>query len=574
MAKTNVMVKATALSNAAGRIDYISNPKRQENLVATYSSTSDPTYWHELANHCQQMNAKYGSGKKTEEAREVMGVLDNRFAKMDPQVLAKKISDDLKAITGTENVVAIHWNKTKSSYHYHGVFSECKEINQVKDSAVLTRDTYYDAAGKRSTKKKCVDEATGELLPGCTMLKKGSRKTEGENVRFSAKDSDFSSKTWLMDYKNVVKDMHNEYLKEDKYQVYNAKRDNNDLYLTHQTIGNKIQDESLKEKIREKNKLVKDWNNTVDQLLQHDPYFKRGAAPIIRERRNDVKKFKNDVVEWIRRVKFYLQDFKRTLQKLTDMKKEKAFKQETKDTLQQPQKKKVKYDPEPVLEAFREFYRQTAALYDTRPPIDKKLQKAPEVMQQAMIDLQLANRTIIDLSYRIEKNRLPFGKQKQERENAYKQLPEAQKKAKECFETLKEYGVSEYYQGVKLKPTWLGSDEIEYLNRQVERKSDEFKRKFEHESRFYRPANALEGSSEVQNASQRRFESLCRDFPIEHVEKLRKELEEAVNDQGAYEYTNMQTLNHVRSVLQRELPEPKNENIREKKKMLSQEHEM
>ena len=44
----NSFIQINKLGNLKGRIDYITNPKRQENLYAVYNTTDD-TFWHELA---------------------------------------------------------------------------------------------------------------------------------------------------------------------------------------------------------------------------------------------------------------------------------------------------------------------------------------------------------------------------------------------------------------------------------------------------------------------------------------------------------------------------------------------
>ena len=44
----NSFIQISKLPNLKGRIDYITNPKRQENLYSTYNTTDD-TFWDELA---------------------------------------------------------------------------------------------------------------------------------------------------------------------------------------------------------------------------------------------------------------------------------------------------------------------------------------------------------------------------------------------------------------------------------------------------------------------------------------------------------------------------------------------
>ena len=256
----NVMVKATPLRNVKGRIDYISNPKRQEHLVATYSSTDDPTFWKELAEHCQEQS-KFSKSKKTVEGREHIIMFSNELSQMDPNELAKKVSDKYKERTGTENVVSLHWNKTHTNFHGHVVFSENKEENIVKESTTFDRNTYFDAEGKRSYKKFCRDE-NGELLPGCTFYKKGEQKVVVQ--RFGNKISELARPEWLKLTKFEVSKMQNELLQDERFKVF----EHDGIHIPQQHVGNKIQDEDLKARIESKNKLIQEYNNAADQLIE------------------------------------------------------------------------------------------------------------------------------------------------------------------------------------------------------------------------------------------------------------------------------------------------------------------
>ena len=60
------------LTNVKGRIDYISNPKRQENIVDFYNS-KDMNFWNQLAKENQEQFKITSHAKKNEkpvEARE------------------------------------------------------------------------------------------------------------------------------------------------------------------------------------------------------------------------------------------------------------------------------------------------------------------------------------------------------------------------------------------------------------------------------------------------------------------------------------------------------------------------
>ena len=49
----NSFIQISKLGNLKGCIDYITNPKRQENLYAVYNTTDD-TFWHDLAGNLRK----------------------------------------------------------------------------------------------------------------------------------------------------------------------------------------------------------------------------------------------------------------------------------------------------------------------------------------------------------------------------------------------------------------------------------------------------------------------------------------------------------------------------------------
>lgn len=290
----NVYVKATALSNVNGRIDYITNEKRQEHLVAFYHSTDDETYWTDLSAHCQEQS-KHSKSKKACEGREFVAKLDNQYAELyknNLNELAKRISHELKNLTGTENVVALHWNKSKTNFHYHAVVSENKEINEVSYGAELKRNTYYDQNGKRSTKSKCVDE-NGELLPGCKFYKKGECI---ETVKR------FGSKENIRDYEllNKIKErlatMHNQDLSTDEFKVFK----DDGVHLKQQHVG-KDNSKPIQSEIKQKNQVIKEWNRTVDKAIESGV-----KIDSIKKYRNEFKTIvqTKDFKTWIKQISF------------------------------------------------------------------------------------------------------------------------------------------------------------------------------------------------------------------------------------------------------------------------------
>ena len=64
-------IRQSKLSDVAGRIDYISNPKRQEYLYATYQTEgATPEFWKNLAKENQLDFKASGSAGKCIEGRE------------------------------------------------------------------------------------------------------------------------------------------------------------------------------------------------------------------------------------------------------------------------------------------------------------------------------------------------------------------------------------------------------------------------------------------------------------------------------------------------------------------------
>lgn len=303
----NIYTRATALSNACGRVDYISNPERQEHLEAVHD-TGGKDYWKALANHCRKAAAEAGHSK-TCEAREFMVSLDNSLYSLEPQFLAERISALVKEKTGTENVVALHWNKKANNFHAHIITSENKEVNEVTYGAVLTRDTYFDANGKRSTKSKCVDPQTKELLPGCEMIPKGGRKETYQ--RFGSKTEYIGSKQFLHNLKEDLASLQNELLQEEKFKVFRY----DGLHIPQQHIGKGLP-KDIEDAIKAKNSLVREYNSTVNEILntveKNEPGAKETALNSLKKNRDMMKKY-GGTDKWIYALQVCLEQARKLL---------------------------------------------------------------------------------------------------------------------------------------------------------------------------------------------------------------------------------------------------------------------
>lgn len=166
-------VRQSKLSDVVGRIDYISNPKRQEYLYATYQTEeATPEFWKNLARENQLDFKASGSAGKCIEGREFIIALSESFVQYRANDVIRLFAETFHRRYGGECSAALHHNKAKTNYHIHLVFSERKMLEQ-PEVKIATRNMFYDEQGKhRRTKKEVLDEQ-GNLRAGCRIIPKG-----------------------------------------------------------------------------------------------------------------------------------------------------------------------------------------------------------------------------------------------------------------------------------------------------------------------------------------------------------------------------------------------------------------
>lgn len=247
-------VRQSKLTDVRGRIDYISNPERQENLYATYTTVPDK-YWRDLSRENQEDFSRSGTTGKCIEARELIIALPPSFSMYDPEIVLKDFVDRFKNKYDVECTAALHHNKTRTNLHIHLIYSERKELSE-PEIKIATRTRYYDPNGKHvRTKKEATDEH-GELLPGYKVVKKGEIY---EKHRFEKKNALFKSSAFLDDVKAFMTDLINTHLPEQTQMVVFPK---NSPYLPTKKIGKNNPKEA---EIKENNMIVDKWNEEVLQ---------------------------------------------------------------------------------------------------------------------------------------------------------------------------------------------------------------------------------------------------------------------------------------------------------------------
>lgn len=186
-------IQMSKLSNVKGRIDYISDPKRQEYLYATFSTREDMTFWDALAKECREEFKRFGTEGKCIEARELIIALPEEYTQFDPRQVLQEFTEQFKKRYDVECVSALHHNKTKKNYHIHLIFSERRLLPE-PDIKIASRSVFYDETCKRVRTKKEITGEDGQIRKGCTVIKKGEAY---ESHLFTVKDDAFKNILFL-----------------------------------------------------------------------------------------------------------------------------------------------------------------------------------------------------------------------------------------------------------------------------------------------------------------------------------------------------------------------------------------
>ena len=236
----------------------ISNPKRQEHLYATYSTT-EPDFWKRLSEQAQfdfwKSNQKNG---KCIEARELIIALPETLREHNPKFLLRTFTERFQKKYGVQCVSALHHNKAMTNYHIHLIFADREALEQ-PEIKYAARNMFYDENGRHVRTKKEIQNADKTIRPGCKIIPKG----EAYEVRyFSERQDRFKEKSFLQEVKDMYTDLINECISDekDKLQVF----DKAGPYLPTKKIG---KNNPKAKEIEADNALRKEWNNTVDQVL-------------------------------------------------------------------------------------------------------------------------------------------------------------------------------------------------------------------------------------------------------------------------------------------------------------------
>lgn len=251
-------VQMSKLPDVKGRVDYISNPKRQEHLYATYS-TVEPEFWKYLSEQAQHDFWKSNQpGGKCIEARELIIALPESLQAVDPNLLLQLFVEKFREQYGVQCTAALHHNKTKTNYHIHLIFAD-RDILEKTEVKYAPRNMYFDETGHHVRTKKEVLAEDGSLRPGCRMLPKGDPY---EMNWFSGRKEIFKTRSFAQEAKVMYTDLINQCVprEEDRLTVF----DPSGPYLATKKVG---KNNPMANEIRSDNAVRQEWNQVVDQVL-------------------------------------------------------------------------------------------------------------------------------------------------------------------------------------------------------------------------------------------------------------------------------------------------------------------
>lgn len=178
------------LTNVKGRLKYVSDKDRQENIIDYYNTTDDE-FWKLLAKESQSRHKEVNARGKCCEARELIIGIPHEL-----DVTAKQLCDIFKSKYNVECSCAIHQNNKAGiiNKHCHLIFSERIKLDapEIVEEKRASRTYYYDEKGK-----KCKKAGAVKTVKKGTILQKGSTRY------FSDKNEHFKTQKFVYECKEL-----------------------------------------------------------------------------------------------------------------------------------------------------------------------------------------------------------------------------------------------------------------------------------------------------------------------------------------------------------------------------------
>lgn len=296
----SVYGRVAKISNAVGRSDYITDEKRQEEIVLHKENMQ-----HSWEEHSAFEKAHQKTNVANNEALEVHIALPNKLA--DRPVDLRKICDDMAHEIVGENKdyeYAVHWNHNRTNLHVHILFSE-RENQMDLEPKVYKKDIWHDKdthkLAKANSENAVLVHKNGEVQRD----KEGNIKYQTDI--FKAKDTKFIQSSFVHEKNRIVEKVMKSYGYDLEYQ------DKDSPYLAQKKLYKGASQDYL-EKAKEWNAEVQRYNEGVKQHIEIEPIQLENYRTIKKEVLENVKEVNaeekkitpkaielvHDMADWVR----------------------------------------------------------------------------------------------------------------------------------------------------------------------------------------------------------------------------------------------------------------------------------
>ena len=333
-----VYSRIAKISNAEGRSEYITDEKRQEEIVLHKESMQ-----YSWAEHSSFEKGNQKSNVANNEALEVHIALPNELAEDNRRL--EQVCDDLAHEIVGENKdyeYAVHWNHNRTNLHVHILFSE-RENQMELEPKVYKKDIWQD----KDTHKLAKANSENAVL----VHKKGEvQRDKAGNINyqtdiFKVKDKKFTERWWLHHKNKIVKDTLNKY----GYKLDLHDGIKNNPYLSQKKLYKGASKDYL-DNAKAWNTEVKRYNENVKQHIELEPVqlknyisIKQEVLENVKEANAEEKKITpraielvNDMANWVQQTLMQLKVFiKRKAKKIKTMEKWQQVKDKFGDMFQE-----------------------------------------------------------------------------------------------------------------------------------------------------------------------------------------------------------------------------------------------
>lgn len=372
----SVYGRVTKISNASGRSDYITDERRQEEIVLHKENMK-----YSWVEHSAFEKAHQKTNVLNNEALEVHIALPNSLAQEKEKL--EKICDELSNRIVGENKdyeYAVHWNHNRTNLHVHILFSERE--NQIDlEPKVYKKDIWQDKDTHKLAKANTENAELVHMKGEAQRDKEGNIKYQTEI--FKPKDKKFVERGWVHNKNRIVGMVM-------KSHGYNLEyQDKDSPYLAQKKLYKGASQDYL-EKTKEWNAEVKRYNESVKKHIEIEPIqienyreIKKEVLENVKEANSEEKKITTRAIELVRDMADWVHQ---TVLQLTVFIKRKARELETLEKWQQ-----IKYEFEDMFGHHKEIENEIKALnqeIDNYDKIDKEFTEVIESKKGLIKDIE------------------------------------------------------------------------------------------------------------------------------------------------------------------------------------------